>query len=89
MSKLEQEFPKEIKNPGEVFFSDIDEIVMVICDGKVFKSYESVSLEEIKKRCGFRRGIVVIAEGPFKGRIFRYGSYGQRWDEIGSTCGYA
>ncbi len=33
--------------------------------------------------------ILVIAENPLSGKVYRYGNYGDFWTEIGTTVGYA
>lgn len=37
-----------------------------------------------------RKGtILVIAENPTDGVVYRYGNHGAYWEKIGTTCGYA
>lgn len=33
--------------------------------------------------------LVVIAETPLSGEVFRYGNHGDYWEAIGTVCGYA
>ena len=33
--------------------------------------------------------ILVIAENPTDGVVYRYGNHGAYWEKIGTTCGYA
>ena len=52
-----------------------------------------VTLDMIRKQIESRYGkilIIVIAESPLHGEIFRYGNYeDKRWGQIGKNCGYA
>lgn len=51
--------------------------------------YETVSLATIKKRFNDARIILVLAETPLNGHIYRYGNHGPYWEYIGDTVGYA
>ena len=45
----------------------------------------------VAKENGYTDGdtILVIAESPLNGKIYRYGNYGPFWVETGETRGYA
>ena len=45
---------------------------------------------EVARKNGYENGtILLIAESPLSGTVYRYGNYGAYWVEIGSTMGYA
>lgn len=51
---------------------------------------EAVTLQEIKMQQKNCEGtILVVAENPFEGTVFKYGNHGDFWEKIGETCGYA
>lgn len=50
---------------------------------------EPMSLNGIREQFKDARRILVIAEKPIKGHIYRYGNHGQYWEYIGDTIGYA
>ncbi|MBA4697811.1 MAG: hypothetical protein H2212_00105 [Ruminococcus sp.] len=97
---------KIIDNPEEIYFSELggaDVTVIFYMDDekKLFNSLEwksiepdhIVTLDMIREQIEDKYGknlIVVIAEYPLRGEIFRYGNYeDNRWVRIGKVCGYA
>mgnify|MGYP003297177426 CR=1 FL=1 len=50
---------------------------------------EPMTLTGIRERFNDERKILVIAEKPLKGHIYRFGNHGQYWEYIGDTTGYA
>ena len=62
-------------------------------DGTVYETMDFISLAEIAsqiKARGYDGTILVIAEDPMRGTVYRYGNYGDGgWDEVGWMCGYA
>ena len=53
---------------------------------------EMITLDSIRRQTeGIRGGmtIMVIAESPLNGYIYRYGNYGEFWVQIGEVSGYA
>lgn len=82
-------FPKKIENPQEVCLYDMI-TVMRYYDQKVDVTYfvgDDLTLDNIEiKDADF---ITVIAENPLRGEVYRYHSYGEYWEQIGTVCGYA
>lgn len=77
--------------------------VYIIFEGKcvkIFLGYDqclNYTFDDIMKRA-FENGyknkdedgtILLIAESPLSGKVYRYGNYGDFWTEIGTTTGYA
>lgn len=53
---------------------------------------ETLTLDSIRKQVEDKYGkslIVVMAESPLDGCVYRYSSYGDFWVQIGTLCGYA
>lgn len=60
-----------------------------------------ITLQEISDKWGttevefqgkkekYRQLILVIAEAPLSGAIYRYGNHGDYWELVGRMCGYA
>lgn len=45
---------------------------------------------EVARNNGFENGtILLVAESPLNGTVYRYGNYGDYWVKIGETMGYA
>ena len=97
---------KIIDNPEEIYFSELggaDVTVIFYMDNEKaifndleWKSVESdciLTLDMIRKQVEDKYGknlILVIAEYPLRGEVFRYGNYEDNlWVRIGETCGYA
>lgn len=93
---------KEIKNPSEVRFSKMgmDEVT-VLYHGEVLKPRwltglipelgydETITLEAIKNQFPYN-GLMVIAERPLSGEIYRFGNYDNTtWHQVGTMEGYA
>ena len=63
----------------------------------VWKKYEPddspveyLTLADISEQFQGHSCIMVIAESPLRGSIYRYNNYGEKeWLEVGTTCGYA
>lgn len=51
--------------------------------------FEVLKLSEIVEQLGENQIITVFIEEPMRGTILQYGNYGDKWYEIGTTCGYA
>ena len=51
--------------------------------------YMPMSLATIREQYKDSIKILVIAEKPLKGHIYRLGNHGQYWEYIGDTVGYA
>ena len=62
-------------------------------DGQVYETMDFISLAEIAEQIearGYDSSILVIAEDPMRGTVYRYGNYSDRcWEEVGWMCGYA
>ncbi len=50
---------------------------------------KELTLAEISKQCWAYGLITVIVNEPLSGKILQYGNYGDKWYQIGETCGYA
>ncbi|WP_394917044.1 hypothetical protein [uncultured Robinsoniella sp.] len=64
------------------------------CIHKILRSDRclNITFQEVlhtAKENGFREGVILlIAENPFSGKIYRYGNDGACWEEHGTTRGY-
>ena len=62
-------------------------------NGRVYETMDFISLAEIAEQVkarGYDSTILVIAEDPMRGTIYRYGNYSDgEWCEVGWMCGYA
>lgn len=42
------------------------------------------------KNNGYKMGVIVlIAESPLHGTVYKYGNHGRVWEKVGATIGYA
>ena len=97
---------KTIYNPEEHYFSEFggaDVTIFFYHDTKKtlfdFPEWRPIgedriiTLDMIREQIEDKHGknlIVVIAEYPLRGNIYRYGSYADKcWVQVGETCGYA
>lgn len=85
---MNETFPKKIENPRDVILSDYITIVRDY-GGKTKTEIfiGDMPLSKIRAHRGSR--IIVIAESPMDGEVYRYGNHGDYWEQIGTTCGYA
>lgn len=87
---------KQIKGTDKIGYADVIHIVFSDkCVKKYLHGKNSLDYtfnEIMKDACkkGYTDGtILVIAESPLDGKVYRYGNYGKWWDEVGCTQGYA
>lgn len=81
---------KKITNPNEIQIYDLITIVYTDYDGKpiaeeIISNDMTLGDIDIHKA----KSIIVIAESPLHGEIYRYGNSSDYWEQIGTTCGYA
>lgn len=82
-------FPEKVENPCDVAIYDL--ITVIRAHENEIKVERFVSewstLADIKTNKG--DSITVIAESGLNGGVYRYGSHGEYWEQIGEVCGYA
>lgn len=82
-------FPERVENPCDVAIYDF--ITVIRSQGNKIKAERFVSdwstLADIKTHKG--ESIILIAEDPRGGGVYRYGNHGEYWEQIGEVCGYA
>lgn len=86
----------EIKGTDSIGYADYLHIVF---DKKCVEFFPDLRREldttfdevlEVAKKNGFENGtILLVAESPLNGTVYRYGNYGDYWAKIGETMGYA
>lgn len=87
-------------SPTEKLQFDIVTIIFNDISETLHQNYEfsenCLSLQNCKRIAyGFckdteRKGtILIVAENPTDGVVYRYGNHGAYWEKIGETCGYA
>lgn len=81
---------KKITNPNEIQIYDLITIIYNDYDGKptieeIISNDMTLGDIDIHKA----KGIIVIAESPLHGEVYRYGNQGDFWERIGEVCGYA
>ena len=92
---------EKINNPKEIFFSKMGmDTVLVILNDKVVNPKwnrvthdvgvdETITLDDIQRQFPYP-GLLVIAESPLSGAIYRWGNYSDMaWWQVGTMEGYA
>lgn len=88
-------FGKEIGHPDKTWMESLETIVIVEgLDGEKNKilefDEEFITLKDIEKKAGKNSLILVIAESPLGGVVYRYGNYRpKKWQVVGVLYGYA
>lgn len=84
----------EIKGTDSIGYADYLHIVFKekcvehFPDDELNTTFDEVL--EIARKNGFKDGtILLVAESPLNGNVYRYGNYGDYWVKIGKTMGYA
>lgn len=92
---------EKIDNPQEIYFSKMgmDTVLVILNDEVVNPKWnrephdvgvdETITLEDIQKQFPYP-GLLVIAESPLSGAIYRCGNYSDMaWWQVGTMAGYA
>ncbi|MBD5112659.1 MAG: hypothetical protein HDT42_09060 [Ruminococcaceae bacterium] len=82
-------FPVKIDNPHDVVIYDLITIIRNFGE-KVDVAHfvrDDLTLDNIETKGA--NYITVIAESPLHGEVYRYGSHGKYWEQVGTVCGYA
>ena len=90
MRKRGETNEQKITNPDEIQIYDLITIIYNDYDGKptveeFISSDTTLGDIDIHKA----KSIIVIAENPLHGKVYRYGNHGEYWEQIGTSCGYA
>lgn len=85
-------FPKKIEHPADVKLYDMITVIrprgsklcmeQLITDPSLDYCLANISVHKDET-------VIVIAESPLHGEVYRYGNHGEYWEQIGTVCGYA
>jgi hypothetical protein len=88
-------FGKEIEHPEKTWMESLETIVIEkgldINQDRILEfDEEFITLKDIEKKASKNALILVIAESPLGGVVYRYGNYRpEKWQVVGVLYGYA